>query len=79
MIKMHPMFGRPGYRDKLFILDLPLIRYVAHKGRDTSIMEGVQTPGGDRYEALIRADFGLEVAGDERAHAFVHGLNLASS
>jgi len=78
MIKMHPLFGRQGYRDKLFILDLPLIRYVAHKGRDTEIYEGVQTPGGDRYEALIRADFGLEVAGDERAHGLIHGLNLAA-
>jgi hypothetical protein len=79
MIKMHPMFGRPGYRDKLLVLDLPLLRYKPHKGRDTTIAENVQTPGGDRYEALIRSDFGLEVAGDERAHAWVEGLGLASS
>lgn len=79
MLKMHPLFGRPGYRDKLLVLDLPLLKYVAHKGRDTEIAENVQTPGGDRYEALIRSDFGLEAAGDERAHAWVDGLALASS
>jgi hypothetical protein len=79
MLKMHPLFGRPGYRDKLMILDLPLLKYVTHKGRDTTIAENVQTPGGDRYEALIRSDFGLEAAGDERAHAWVDGLSLASS
>ena len=79
MLKLHPLFGRPGYRDKLFILDLPLLKYVAHKGRDTELAENVQTPGGDRYEALVRSDFGLEAAGDERSHAMAYGLGLASS
>ena len=79
MLKMHPLFGRPGYRDKLLVLDVPLLKYVTHKGRDTTIAENVQTPGGDRYEALIRSDFGLEAAGDERAHGWVDGLALASS
>ncbi len=79
MLKMHPMFGRPGYRDKLLILDLPLLKYMYHSGRDTTIYENVQTVGGDRYEALIRSDFGLVAAGDERAHAWVDGLALASS
>jgi hypothetical protein len=77
MVKLHPMFGRPGYRDKLLVLDLANISYVAHKGRDTTIAEDVQTPGGDRFEALIRSDFGLKVAGDERAHAWVEGLAIA--
>ncbi len=60
------------------VIDRPLLKYKPHKGRDTEILEGVQTPGGDRYEALIRADFGLEAAGDERAHALVKGLGLGS-
>jgi hypothetical protein len=77
MLKLHPMFGRPGYRDRLYVLDLPLLQYKAHKGRDTEIAENVQTPGGDRYEALIRTDFGLKAAGDERAHARIDGLQLA--
>lgn len=77
MIKLHPMFGRPGYRDRLYVLDLPLLKYKAHKGRDTEIAENVQTPGGDRYEALIRSDFGLKAMGDERAHGRVVGLALA--
>jgi hypothetical protein len=63
----------------MLILDLANLSYVSHKGRDTTILEDVQTPGGDRYEALIRTDFGLKVAGDERAHAWVDGLALASS
>ena len=79
MVKLHPMFGRPGYRDKLLVLDLALLKYKPHKGRDTTIAENVQTPGGDRYEALIRTDFGLKAAGDERAHGWVDGLALASS
>ena len=79
MLKLHPMFGRPGYRDRLYVLDLPLLKYKPHKGRDTEIAENVQTPGGDRYEALIRSDFGLVAAGDERAHGRVYGLSLASS
>lgn len=77
MVKLHPMFGRAGYRDKLLILDLANLSYVAHKGRDTMIAEDIQTPGGDRFEALIRSDFGLKVAGDERAHAWVEGLAIA--
>ena len=78
MVKLHPMFGRPGYRDRLYVLDLALLKYKAHKGRDTEIAENVQTPGGDRYEALIRTDFGLLAAGDERAHGRVYGLALAA-
>jgi hypothetical protein len=78
MVKLHPMFGRPGYRDRLYVLDLALLGYKPHKGRDTSIFENVQTPGGDRYEALIRTDFGLMAAGDERAHGRAHGLTLAA-
>jgi hypothetical protein len=78
MIKMHPMFGRPGYRDRLYILDLALLGYKPHKGRDTTIAENVQTPGGDRYEALIRTDFGLKASGDERAHGRAYGLSLAA-
>ncbi len=74
MLKMHPMFGRPGYRDKLLVLDLNLLSYVAHKGLDTTIAEGVQTPGSTRDENLIRTDFGLKAAGDERAHGWVEGL-----
>jgi Family of unknown function (DUF5309) len=73
MIKLHPMFGRPGYRDRLYVLDLALLGYVAHKGRDTMVAEDVQTPGGDRYEALIRTDFGLKAMGDERAHGRAYG------
>lgn len=79
MLKLHPMFGRPGYRDRLYVLDMPLLKYVAHKGRDTSVFEDVQTPGGDRYEAIIRTDFGLKAVGDERAHGRVYGLALATS
>jgi hypothetical protein len=78
MLKMHPMFGRAGYRDLLLVVDLANLTYVYHKGRDTSIFENVETPGGDRYEALIRTDFGLKVAGDERANAYVYGLSLAA-
>jgi hypothetical protein len=78
MLKLHPMFGRPGYRDRLYILDLPLLKYKPHKGRDTEILEGVQTPGGDRFEALIRTDFGLKAEGDERAHGRVYGLSLGA-
>ena len=77
MVKLHPMFGRPGYRDQLFVLDLANFHYKAHKGRDTEILENIQTPGGDRYEALIRTDFGLKAAGDERAHGRIDGLALA--
>lgn len=79
MCKLHPMFGRKPYRDRLYVLDLPLLGYKAHKGRDTMVAENVQTPGGDRYEALIRTDFGLEAAGDERAHGRCYGLNLSTS
>jgi hypothetical protein len=77
MLKLHPLFGRPGYRDKLMVLDLNLLSYVAHKGLDTSIAEGVETPGSTRRENLIRTDFGLKAAGDERAHGWVEGLALA--
>ena len=77
MVKMHPLFGRPGYRDKLLVLDLNLLTYVAHKGLDTTIAEGVETPGSTRTENLIRSDFGLKAAGDERAHGWVEGLALA--
>lgn len=76
MLKMHPMFGRPGYRDKLIVLDLNLLSYVAHKGLDTTIAEGVETPGSTRDENLIRTDFGLKAAGDERAHGWVEGLSV---
>jgi hypothetical protein len=79
MVKMHPMFGRPGYRDRLYVLDLALLGYKPHKGRDTMWAEGVQTPGGDRFEALVRTDFGLIAKGDERAHGRAYGLNLATS
>lgn len=78
MVKLHPMFGRPGYRDRLYVLDLALLGYKAHKGRDTMVAEGVQTPGGDRFEALIRTDFGLMAGGDERAHGRAYGLSLAA-
>jgi hypothetical protein len=78
MVKLHPMFGRPGYRDRLYVLDLALLGYKPHKGRDTTIAENVQLPGGDRYEALIRTDFGLKAAGDERAHGRCYGLSLAA-
>jgi len=78
MIKLHPMFGRPGYRDRLYVLDLALLGYKPHKGRDTMVAEGVQTPGGDRFEALIRSDFGLMAAGDERAHGRAYGLSLGA-
>ncbi len=73
------MFGRAGYRDRLYILDLALLGYKPHSGRDTTVFENVQTPGGDRYEALIRSDFGLQAAGDERAHGRAYGLSLATS
>ena len=76
MIKLHPMFGRPGYRDRLYVLDLAILGYKAHKGRDTMVAENVQTPGGDRFEALIRTDFGLCALGDERAHGRAYGLSL---
>jgi hypothetical protein len=78
MLKLHPMFGRPGYRDKLMVLDLGLLRYVDMKGLDTTIAEGVETPGSSRKENLIRSYFGLEAAGDERAHGWVEGLGLAA-
>ncbi len=79
MLKMHPMFGRPGYRDRLYVLDLALLGWKPHKGRDTTWAENVETPGGDRFEALVRTDAGLEAAGDERAHGRAFGLNLAAS
>ena len=79
MLKLHPMFGRPGYRDLLLVLDMSLLTYVTHKGRDTTIAEGVETPGSDRKENLIRTDFGLKAAGDERGHGLISGLNLAVS
>jgi hypothetical protein len=78
MIKKHPMFGRPGYRDRMYVLDLALLGYKAHKGRDTTVAEDVQTPGGDRYEALIRTDFMLTAHGDERAHGRAYGLPLGA-
>ena len=56
---------------------MALLKYRFHKGRDTTIFENVETPGGDRYEALIRTDFGLQVSGDERAHG--RALNLATA
>ena len=34
---------------------------------------------GDRFEAIIRTDFGLKAEGDERAHGRAYGLNLATS
>jgi len=79
MLKLHPMFGRPGYRDRLYVLDMPLLKYRPHKGRDTTWYENVETPGGDRFEALVRTDFGLQVSGDERAHGRAYGLALATS
>jgi hypothetical protein len=78
MLKLHPMFGRAGYRDKLLVLDLGLLRYVNFEGLDTTIAEGVETPGTTRKENLIRSYFGLEAAGDERAHGWVEGLGLAA-
>ena len=79
MVKLHPMFGRGPYRDRLYVLDLDLLGYTPHKGRDTMVAEGVETPGGDRFEAIIRTDFGLKAMGDERAHGRAYGLNLATS
>ena len=79
MLKLHPMWGQPGYRDLLLILDMSLLKYKPHKGRDTTVHEGVETPGSDRKENLIRSDFGLQASGDERAHGMITGLNLSVS
>lgn len=71
MVKLHPLFAKPGYRNKLLILDLNHIVYRYHQGLDTTIEENVQTPGRSTREHHIMTDCGLEFNGDERAHGWV--------
>ena len=72
-VKLHPLFAKPGYRDKMLILDLNHIRYRPHQGLDTTIAENVQTPGDSVRKHHIYTDAGLEFNGDERAHGWVEG------
>ena len=78
MVKLHPLFAKPGYRDKMLILDLNHIRYRPHKGLDTSIEENVQLPGDSVKRHHITTDCGLEFNGDERAHGWVEGGPVAA-
>lgn len=78
MLKLHPLFARPGYRDKMVILDLNQVKYVTHKGLDTMFMNDIQTPGSLRKEDGVVVDCGFQFDGDERAHGWVEGLNLAT-
>lgn len=71
MIKLHPLFAKPGYRNKLLILDLNHVVYRYHQGLDTTIEENIQTPGKSTREHHIYTDCGLEFNGDERAHGWV--------
>lgn len=79
IIKLHPLFAKPGYRDKMLILDLNHVRYCYHKGLDTTIAENIQTPGSSRIEHMITTDCGIEFNGDERAHGWVEGLATSVS
>ncbi len=73
MVKLHPLFAKPGYRDKMLILDLNHVRYRYHNGLDTTIAENVQTPGSSFRSHQIYTDCGLEFNGDERAHGWIEG------
>jgi len=73
MVKLHPLFAKPGYRDKMLILDLNHIRYRNHQGLDTTIEENVQLPGDSVRRHHVYTDCGLEFNGDERAHGWVEG------
>lgn len=78
MLKLHPLFARPGYRDKMLVLDMNQIKYVHMKGGETTILNDIQTPGSLRKESGVWNDCGWEFAGDERAHGWVKGLSLAT-
>jgi len=78
MLKLHPLFALPGYRDKMLVLDLNQIKYVNHRGLDTMFLNGIQTPGSTRQEDGVLTDCGFEFNGDERAHGWVEGLALAT-
>jgi hypothetical protein len=77
IVKLHPLFAKPGYRDKMLILDLNHVAYRFHQGLDTTIAENVQTPGESTRKHHIYTDCGLEFNGDERAHGWVEGLGTA--
>lgn len=77
MVKLHPLFAKPGYRDKMLILDLNHVAYRFHQGLDTTIAENVQTPGESTRKHHIYTDCGLEFNGDERAHGWIEGLGVA--
>jgi hypothetical protein len=77
MFKLHPLFAKAGYRDKLLIIDMNHLVYRHHQGLDTMIAENVQTPGDSVKKHHIVTDCGLEVNGDERAHGWVEGLGVA--
>lgn len=77
IVKLHPLFAKPGYRDKMLILDLNHVAYRFHSGLDTTIAENVQTPGDSVRKHHIYSDCGLEFNGDERAHGWIEGLALA--
>ena len=77
VVKLHPLFAKPGYRDKMLILDLNHVAYRYHQGLDTTIAENVQTPGDSVRRHHIYTDCGLEFNGDERAHGWIEGLPTA--
>lgn len=79
VVKLHPLFAKPGYRDKMLVLDLNHVRYVYHQGLDTTIAENIQTPGSSRIEHMVASDCGFEFNGDERAHGWVEGLATSIS
>jgi hypothetical protein len=78
IVKLHPLFAKPGYRDKMLILDLNHVVYRYHEGLDTTIAENVQAPGSSYFQHHIFGDCGLEFNGDERAHGWVEGLATAA-
>ena len=63
----------------LALLAWPLAAAADTAPGDPAETQAVETPGGDRFEAIIRTDFGLKAEGDERAHGRAYGLNLATS
>lgn len=79
VVKLHPLFAKPGYRDKMLILDLNHVKYRPHQGLDTTIAENVQTPGDSVRKHHIYTDAGLEFNGDERAHGWIEGLPTAAA
>jgi Family of unknown function (DUF5309) len=72
---MHsPLLDR-NHKDHAFLVDPNHLRYVYHRGRDTSLLRDRQLPGIDGESSEYLSDVGIEVS-FEHAHAILTGVSV---